>query len=262
MKSTKYSDDSLYYGYCKKCKLIIETNIEPQKSCPDCACSDSSVYCLADRCRAPGDRSSVERCRPVESGRCMPVRSGRPSWVGLSCSSSDDFTSPCTLGTTCSSTGDTLSSACTLGTTCSSTGDTLSSTCTVSSSCEDVPSPHLLPAEPARTPVTDCFADYLVEDKLESLSFSSGGSCGYWPPSVVECPECQRRVGMTPASTQPAKVLALQTRLVKLEAQLDKANSVIEAFEKRLMTLEFTPPISGGPEFHKLMTEAKAAGDF
>lgn len=77
----------------------------------------------------------------------------------------------------------------------------------------------------------------------------------------ITCPKCQKPVTRSSYTRFEGK-LPVYAKLGQIELGLKAINDRLDAFDKRLMTVEFTPPSSGGPEFHRLLDEAKSAGDF
>ena len=77
----------------------------------------------------------------------------------------------------------------------------------------------------------------------------------------ITCPKCNNPV-MLSSYSRFGNNLPIYAKLAPIEEALKKINDRLDALDKRLMTVEFTPPSSGGPEFHRLMGEAKEAGDF
>ena len=98
-------------------------------------------------------------------------------------------------------------------------------------------------------------------------------SHGYY---LYSCPHCNLDHYLFPdhdPNTGLSQInLVFKSRLVILEntvSKLQKENLYlhqqierIDQIDKRLTTMEYHPPVTGGTEFHNLINEAKEAGDF
>ena len=93
---------------------------------------------------------------------------------------------------------------------------------------------------------------------------------------LYSCPHCnldhylEKEYDLNIGMSQ--RQLVFSSRLVILEntvSKLQKENLYlrqqierIDQIDKRLTTMEYHPPVTGGTEFHNLINEAKEAGDF
>ena len=59
-----------------------------------------------------------------------------------------------------------------------------------------------------------------------------------------------------------SQLIILENTVSKLEKENLYLRQQMEQMDKRLTTMEYHPPVTGGSEFHNLINEAKEAGDF
>ena len=94
--------------------------------------------------------------------------------------------------------------------------------------------------------------------------------CGYY---LYSCPHCNAGhylfPGYDPGSGKDGIQIVFNSRLVLLETTVSSLKNEnlylrqqMEQMDKRLTTMEYHPPVTGGTEFHNLINEAKEAGDF
>ena len=250
------------YSYCPTCELIIGFQ-NPFYKKEDDSCSrfysygDSSTYCSdpSYSCTrsSPCDHTpwiSVDRPsrdtrksdRPVFSKCHLEKSCGSDTDSGSDSDSSSDSCSSYSVEDCFHCKDDVLST--TEFTSCSSTSSVSSSSPT---SCSTTTRPtssstsSSLPGSPCCPP-----------------NPTTSWTCDAKP---LRCPKCSKLLSRS-SYTRFGNNLPIYAKLGSIEQTLKRIDQRLDAFEKRLMTVEFTPPTQGGPEFHNLINEAKSAGDF
>ena len=83
---------------------------------------------------------------------------------------------------------------------------------------------------------------------------------GHAAAESIKCPKCHQRLPLSGKYTQElyetAYVQSLNEKIRRLEERVAR----MDELERRVSEIEYAP--TGGPEFLKLVEEAKAAGDF